>query len=120
MIFLGKEEGAMELREALALLEDGHTVLRREVAREICEVVGVSFDEELVMRWESREEAQEVFGFLAVGAGSGAGVDSLDLSYHIARELGLGAPGAVFLGRGRQAELNLRAIREELVGRGRL
>jgi hypothetical protein len=100
----------MELREALEVLADGHAVLSEEEAREVCMVLGVPFPEGLVMQWQSTEDALSRYGFVPFEDAPGRGVWSLRLSYHVARRLGLEAPGNAYMGRGRQARANATAI----------
>src|SRR6266536_2525360 len=107
----------MELSEALAWLSDGHSVLGVEGAIALCEAVGVPFSGELVFAWESTEQAWGDFGFMAAASGPGTGVNCLALSYHVAKALGLGAPGRGYSGRGFQAQANGRAIARLLVSR---
>ena len=102
----------MVLSEALELLSDGHSVLSEEGARQVCGVFGVSFPDTLVMWWEDVEGAYDRYGFVPVEDGPGSGVACLDLSYHVASALGLGAPGSAYSGRGFQARANSRAIAE--------
>src|SRR5579859_4079400 len=102
---------AMELlKDALEVLANGHGVISEESARALCAVVGVPFPEEEVFVWESRGDASERYGFYPFEEGPGHGVNTLDLSYHVARALGLGAPGVAYSGRGYQARANAQAI----------
>jgi hypothetical protein len=100
----------MEVSEALVLLSDGHSVLTEEAARAVCGVLGVAYPTELVISWQGAADAFGRYGFLPYDDVPGSGVEGLDLSYHVARSLGLGAPGSGFTGRGFQAQANARAI----------
>ena len=104
----------MDRLEALEFLSDGHSVLSEEGARQVCAVFGVSFADWLVMRWESKQDAYDRYGFIAVEDGPSSGVNCLDLSYHVASALGLGAPGRTFTGRGFQARANSQAIAQRV------
>jgi hypothetical protein len=108
----------LTVRDAVELLEDGHSVYGVELAQRICQVVGVTFEESLVFSWQSQQNALEQYGFFAREEGPGQGVNSLDLSYHVTRSLGLGAPGTRFTGRGYQARANAEAVRERLQAQG--
>jgi hypothetical protein len=104
----------MDRREALDCLEDGHSVLSEETAREVCEVLGVSFPEDEVMQWAGQADAYRRYGFVPFEDEPGAGMGNLELSYHVARALGLGAPGSAYGGKGFQARANVQAIRQRL------
>jgi hypothetical protein len=104
----------MEMDEALACLEDGHSVLSEVAAREVCRVLGVSFPEQDVMEWAGQADAFRRYGFLPYEDTPGTGIDNLELSYHVVAALGLGSPGSAFGGRGFQARANVWAIRKRL------
>lgn len=104
----------MERAEALECLVDGHSVLSEETAREVCEVLGVPFPEDAVMQWAGQADAYRRYGFLPFEDEPGTGVGNLELSYHVARALGLDAPGSAYGGKGFQARANVRAIRQRL------
>ncbi len=113
-----EEIESLTVCDAVELLGDGHSVYLVAVARRICQVVGVAFEESLVFSWQSRQDAFERYGFFAHVDGPGSGVNALALSYHVACRLGLGAPGKVFTGRGYQARANAEAVREKLRAQG--
>jgi hypothetical protein len=98
---------------------NGHVILSVERAREVCQVLEVHFDENLVMSWETGQEAQQKYGFIAT-VSPGTGVDGLRLSYHVAKELGLDAPGQCYIGVGKQSHANQQAIRQQLSILGKL
>ena len=100
----------MELTDALEVLANGHGVISEEAGRALCEVVGVPFPEKKVFAWQGRRDAAEKYGFYPYEDGPGRGVNTLDLSYHVAQALGLGAPGVAYSGRGYQARANAAAI----------
>jgi hypothetical protein len=100
----------MTVLEALEIVGDGHSVASVEVAKEVCEVFHVSFSEDLIISWQSQQQAFECYGFFPFEDGPGEGVECLSLSYHVAKSLGLGAPGSAFSGRGYQARANAQAI----------
>src|SRR6266581_8812819 len=102
----------MRIAEALASLSSGHIVFTEDSAREICAAFNVSFPEDRVMSWQSQQDAFDCYGFVPRIDAPGTGMDDLELSYHIAGQLGLGAPGIAFMGRGYQARVNVRAITE--------
>ncbi len=104
----------MEMSEVLEVLADGHVVLTEESARQMCEVMGVSFPERSVMRWTGRDDAMHRYGFMPYEDAPGTGVGSLELSYHVAKVFGLGTPGGGFIGKGSQAQANVQAIARKL------
>jgi hypothetical protein len=109
----------MLIREAVAHL-DGHAILSANAAKEVCQTLDIPFNDQLLLRWQNREEAWNTYGFVATAQGAGEGVDGLDLSYHVAEHLGLGRPGAAFGGKGYQARANQQAIRRKLSELGKL
>jgi hypothetical protein len=66
------------------------------------------------MSWESQQQAFDRYGFVPYEDAPDQGVGTLDLSYHVTRSLGLGAPGKKFSGRGFQAQANRKAVVELL------
>lgn len=106
----------MTMEEALAYLADGHNVMTVGGAQAVCRLLGVPFEGMLVFRWENAQDAFDRYGFFAQDGESGAGVNGLDLSYYVARCLGLGAPGVRYSGRGFQAQANAWAIRGYVEG----
>ena len=104
----------MEVTDVLEVLADGHVVLTEEAARQVCQVMGVSFPERSVMRWKDRDDAMRRYAFMPYEDTPGAGVGSLELSYHLAEELGVGTPGSAFVGKGFQARANAQAIARKL------
>jgi len=99
--------------EALAKLGDGHAIWKPEVARRICEALGVDYSPSL----------EEPF-FNEPGVFKGAeippenegklGVSGIALGSYVARKLGVGNQITVFLGRGRQGRECARVVREVL------
>ena len=106
------------VRDAIDRL-DGHAILSELIARQICTTLDVSFPEKHLMSWQTAEEAYEKYGFFAIQS-PGRGIDGLDLSYHVAKEVGLGAPGSAFCGKGFQSRANQQAIRQHLSLVGKL
>jgi hypothetical protein len=107
--------------EALEVVGDGHSVVEVDLAQAVCQKFAVAaFPEEGVLSWQSQQQAWETYGFFADEDQPGRGVWTLELSYHVAKELGLGASGRKFHGRGRQARENMQAIARsvEMVGQG--
>lgn len=97
----------------------GHHIIAVESAQVICDSLGVFFSETLIIRWESVEEAFEKYDFNPEQV-PGSGVDTLDLSYHVAEQLGLGSPGKDQKWRGAQAGANRQAIRQHFIQAGKL
>jgi hypothetical protein len=108
----------LTVRDAVDRL-DGHAILSEPVARQICATLDLPFPEKNLMFWQTAEEAYEKYGFFATQAPS-TGIDGLDLSYHVANELGLGSPGGAFCGKGFQSRANQQAIRQHLSLIGKL
>lgn len=103
-----------ELDEAL----EGHQVLSVEYAQTICQWLAIPFDEQLVISWNSKQQAWREYGFVAVKE-TGSCVFGLDLSYYVCAKLGIDpAPGAHFTGKGFQTQANFSAIKKKLEERG--
>lgn len=100
--------------EATQSLMGGHGIVSTASAREICEALGISFNEQLIMRWENRDDALKRLGFVPVDDAPGEGVDMLALSYDICKQLAIEAPGQQYIGVGRQARANAQAIAQKL------
>jgi hypothetical protein len=116
----------MTITEALEIL-GSKALISQKAARQICDLAGVDFKEDLIKQWELIEGREVVFfqayGFLPTTYGPGEGVDCMDLSYSIADALGLRnaqgyLPGHQFTGAGFQSKANSRAIAQELCRRG--
>ncbi len=107
---MSEEQETFSVEDALEILADGHIIISVEQAERICSVLHTSFDLLLTMTWESAEQAQQKYRFFTRRDGAGTGVDVLDLSYSVAKRLGLGAPGSAFTGKGFQAQANSEAI----------
>ncbi len=105
-----EQEETLSVEDVLEVLADGHVIIGVKQAERICSVLGTSFDPLLTMAWENAEQARQKYGFFLVREGAGTGVDVLDLSYSVAKRLGLGAPGSAFTGKGFQARANSEAI----------
>lgn len=110
----------MNILEAVAHL-DGHTIITTETADAVCKTLEVPpYSKQLVMSWQSRQEALDTYGFVAIHDGPGSGVDGLDLSYHVTTSLGIDRPGSCFSGVGLQARTNQQAIRQKMSELGKL
>ena len=108
----------MNKTEALELLQSGHGILAVATARLLCETLTIPFSHDLILTWETREEAREKYGFVTTAEGAGEGVDTLSLSYHVCEQLDIEAPGYSYIGVGKQARANAQAIAQELSRRG--
>jgi hypothetical protein len=104
----------MQVQEALEYLADGHAILHVDTAKEVCQAIGVPFSDECILTWNSRRDASQRYQFVSIEDGPGTGVGSLELSYYVTKQLGLGAPGTAFTGKGFQAQANSRAIAQKL------
>lgn len=107
----------MNVREAIECLR-GHNVLSVSSARLVCETLHLPFDETLVLSWQTRDEAFQKYGFVAYSEPD-SGVFGLNLSYHVAKALGIQEPpGQKFTGKGYQSQANSQAILQVLSERG--
>ncbi len=112
-------DSKFSVREAVDLI-DGHIFLTVETAREVCAALEISFDEALVISWQTQQEAWEKYGFVPQ-VNPGSGIDGLRLSYHVAKALGIEEPpGRAYIGTGKQAQANKQAIRQKLSELGKL
>jgi hypothetical protein len=100
----------MNREEAYAYIE-GHQVIGRSDAQEVCQAFGVPFDLKIAIVWESRQDALDRYGMYANVDAPGIAVFGLDLSYYVCEQLGLGRPGRGFTGKGFQTQANEKAIR---------
>jgi hypothetical protein len=112
------------VEDALKFVGDAFLVLPVEVAQRVCTLLGVSPDEPgpPVVSWRDGDEAWEKCG-LAGRKGPGQGIESVALSYYVARGLGIDPPpGLAFKGDhltiAKQASANMAAIREWRLERG--
>ena len=108
------EEGkvpSMTVDEALNVIGDGHTVYWPQVAKVVCEALGVPYKPELLRHYWSDWTAYK--GYQTTPDQEGAlGVHSLELSDYIVSSLGL--PHRSFRGRGFQAQANRQDVEEHL------
>ena len=100
----------MDRPEAIEAISSGHSIYKPQYAQEVCAVLGVSFDPELVQVFESDRHPLGVTMF----HGPEDGVWSLALSAHVAGALGVGGKAQGFLGRGSQAREYARVVKEAL------
>ena len=105
----------MEIKEALDVLSDGHTIIVPGYAEEICEVVGVPFDRKALVRpWHS-DPPGTLKGLTMTPEQEGAeGVYTLALSRYVAEKLGVIAQAGSFIGRGFQARAYATVIARKL------
>ena len=114
-------EKSISVKEAIEILSiNGHGILTVDAAKQICISIEVPFDQKLIIRWKSQEDAFKRFGFFANLQGPDIGVDCLRLLYYITDKLGSGHPGSKFIGRGYQADENIRVITHFLRTNGKL
>jgi len=105
----------MTKEESLEYLSEGHDMWSVEIAKEICESIGVPFKDILIMRWTGQKDANpnnDPKGLWLNEDKPGEGVPSFRLSNYVANYLDLVAHD--FFGRGSQARENARVIREHL------
>lgn len=101
----------MDRDTAIAKLADGHTEWTVDCAKEICEAVGVPFDDSLIDRWTGQADANPTGHFKGLFLNEdkpGEGVNSLYLSKYVARQLGLKYEHK--MGRGFQAQVCAAAV----------
>ncbi len=104
----------MEMRDVLSVIADGHSVLALETVQDVCRTLGILFPVDLSFTWNNQQEAWETYGFFPYEEGPGVGVNALSFSYYVAKQMGVGAPGHGFTGRGFQAQANSRAVAQKL------
>ena len=98
------------VQEALEILKDGHTIWSVDFAKEVCAVLGVAFDKDLVQVYESDRHTMGI----TMLHGPEQGVYSLHLSQHVADKLGVSDKARGFIGRGSQAREYAKVVAEKL------
>jgi hypothetical protein len=98
----------MELKEALAIVGNGHIVVSEEGAHKVCEAFGVS----KVKCYPLHSDPPGTHKGLTLneGAEGELGISGVGLGDHVVGELGLEVHS--FIGRGFQAQANAQAIAE--------
>ena len=105
----------MDIKEAVGVLSDGHTILTPEYAEEVCQAVGVPFERKaLVQRWHSDSPGTLKGLTMKPDREGSEGVYSLTLSGYVAEKLGVAHEAGTFIGRGYQASAYARAIARKL------
>ena len=99
--------------EALAKLSDGHTIWKPEMARRICEALGVDYNPSLERPFFSEPGVFKGAEIPPENEGK-LGVSGIALGSHVARKLGVENRVTAFLGRGRQGHEYARVVGEAL------
>lgn len=103
----------MERKEAIEVIESGHSIISPDAAREVCEALGVPFDEkELVQAWHSDPHPLGVT--MAPEYEGKPGVWTLELGRYIAKCLGIEDSVPKFHGRSFQARAYAEAVAAKL------
>ena len=104
----------MQINEALNALNDGHTIWKVGYAKRVCKAFGIPFDsEELVWDFHRKD------GYILKEDGS-LGVDGLNLSEYVAKQLGVHQAAKTFLGCGTQSREYARVVRQKLQVEGKI
>ena len=99
----------MDRTEVLNLLSNGNLVLSIKAAKNICEYMEVPFTKDMVISWDSPQEAMERYGIQTNV--TDCGVEALILGYHIIHDLLREEPlGTEYVGRLSQAKANAKQI----------
>ena len=104
----------MKPLETIDLLSDGHSIYKVEKAQEICQALKLTLPDNLIIKWNNRQDALKKYGFHAGDDKPASGVYSLSLSKWVATQLLGNTPGSVFHGRGSQARANAEVIKKKL------
>ena len=104
----------MELKEALEILADGHTIISVKKAKKVCQTVGVPFREHIIRKFKS--DLPGTFKGLTMKPGyeNTDGVYTLTLSHYVAQVLGVEEKAGNFIGRGFQAQAYAEEIAKKL------
>lgn len=102
----------MQIREALNVISDGHTIWKVSYAKRVCEALGVPFDEKLVKTFHSENDIMG--NHMLPGYEGSKAVYSLDLSEYVALRLGVKNQAESKIGRGSQAREYARVVELEL------
>ena len=104
----------MQIKEALNALNDGHTIWKIGYAKRVCKAFGIPFDtEELVWEFHRKD------GYFLEEDGS-LGVDGLNLSEYVARQLNVFDQAKSYLGCGTQAREYAKVVRNKLTQEGKV
>ena len=105
----------MQIKEALNVLNDGHTIWKATHAKRVCKALEISFSEELIEKYYSGN------GFFIKPEAEGTeGVDSLALSEYVAEQFKVRKLAKLFIGSGSQAREYARLVREKLAKQGKV
>lgn len=107
----------MTIKNALAIISDGHTLIDVMDAKKVCEVLGVGWSDSLIDSYKNQEEANPTHdpkGLWLNEDKPTSGVYTLNLSYYIAEKLGVKSNAGIFHGRGSQARANSEAVAGKL------
>ena len=104
----------MQIKEALNVLNDGHTIWKVAHAKRVCKALGIPFSDELVEKYYSGGGL-----FIKPEAEGTEGVDGLALSEYVAEQFEVRRLAKLYLGQGSQAREYARLVREKLAKQGK-
>lgn len=108
----------MNLKDALEILSDGHTIISVKQAREVCKFVKVPFSEILIQKYKSDPSGTFKGLTMRPEYENTDGVYTLSLSHYVAKQLGVNKKAGSYLGRGFQAQAYAEEIRKKLEKKG--
>ena len=94
----------MDTKKALEAISAGNIIWSAEYAKEVCQTLGVTFNEALV----------KSYGTDQVLNGNPRGVHSLELAAHVAQEMAVAGLARGYISRGPQAKEYARVVSEKL------
>jgi len=108
----------MNLKDALEILSDGHTIISVKRAKEVCMFVNVPFSNTIVQRFKSDPSGTFKGLTMRPEYENAEGVDTLSLSHYVAKQLDVDGKAGGFIGRGFQARAYAEEIKKVLEKKG--
>ena len=107
----------MNASERLRQLEGG--IRSVDSAQALCDALHLELREEVIVEWEDADDARDSYGLIEMQDQPGSGVDMLELSCDLCRQLQIDPPSRLYTrcGRAVQARMNALAILQELTHR---
>lgn len=105
----------MQIKEALNVLNDGHTIWKVAHAKRVCKTLEIPFNDELIEKYYSGNGL-----FIKPEAEGTEGVDGLALSEYVAKQFKVDKLARVYIGQGSQAREYARLVRETLAKQGKI
>ena len=94
----------MDIKEALGVISDGHSVITAKRAKETCKALGVEYSKKLEQKFYSDTTGDPKGLRMAPGQEGSIGVYTLTLSGFVASSLGVADKARSCIGRGFQAQ----------------